>query len=54
MDMCLPVYMIIENGMELNGSLPNRTVREAEKLAVIRKWLYLCIAFETQVQHIKY
>ena len=37
--MCILAYMIIENGMGLNGSQPNRTVREAEKLAVIRNRL---------------
>jgi hypothetical protein len=32
-----------------NGSTQNGTVREAEKRAVIKNWLYLCSAFETQV-----
>ena len=38
----------------LNGSMENGTVREAEKLGVIKKWLYLCSAFETQVHNIEY
>ncbi len=36
-----------------NGSKQNGTVREAEMLAAIRNRLYLCNAFETQVQNIE-
>ena len=38
----------------LNGSTKIGTVREAEILAAIKEWLYLCSAFETQVQNIEY
>lgn len=37
-----------------NGSTENGTIREAKMLAVIRNRLYLCSAFETQVQNIEY
>ena len=37
-----------------NGSTENGTIREAEMLATIENWLYLCTAFETQVQDIEY
>ncbi len=37
-----------------NGSTKNGTVHEAEMLATIRNWLYLCSAFETQVQNVEY
>lgn len=37
-----------------NGSTENGTIREAEMLAAIRKRLYLCTAFETQVQNTEY
>lgn len=36
------------------GSKQNGTVREARMLAAIRNRLYLCTAFETQVQNIEY
>ena len=36
------------------GSKQNGTIREAEMLAAIRKRLYLCTAFEIQVQQIEY
>ena len=36
------------------GSKQNGTVREGEILAAIRNRLYLCTAFETQVQDIEY
>ena len=38
----------------LNGSKKNRTIRKAEMLGGIRNRLYLCSAFETQVQNIEY
>ena len=34
--------------------MQNGTVREAEMLGAIRNRLYLCTAFETQVQDIEY
>lgn len=37
-----------------NGSTKYGTVLEAEMLAAIRKRLYLCSTFETQVQDIEY
>ena len=37
-----------------NGSLKNGTVREEEMLAAIKNRLYLCNAFEAQVQDIEY
>ena len=37
-----------------NGSMQNGTVREVEMLVAIRNRLYLCSAFETQVQNIEY
>lgn len=37
-----------------NGSTKNGTVRETEMLATIKNQLYLCSAFETQVQDIEY
>ena len=42
-------YMVVKIGSRRNG-----TVREAEMLAAIRKQLYLCTAFETQVHDIEY
>jgi hypothetical protein len=36
-----------------NGSMENGTVHEAEMLAAIENRLYLCNAFETQVQNIE-
>ena len=42
-------YVIVEIGSTQNG-----TVHEAEMLATIRNWLYLCSAFETQVQNVEY
>ena len=37
-----------------NGSTKEGTVREAEMFGTIRDSLYLCSAFETQVQDIEY
>jgi len=37
----------------LNGSTQNGTVRETKMLAAIKNRLYLCSAFETQVQNIE-
>lgn len=37
-----------------NGSTKNGTIREAEMFGAIENWLYLCTAFETQVQDIEY
>ena len=37
-----------------NGSTENGTIREAKILAAIKNRLYLCSAFETQVQNIEY
>lgn len=37
-----------------NGSMQNGTVCEAEMFGTIEKRLYLCNAFETQVQDIEY
>ena len=37
-----------------NGSNKDGTVYEAKMLAAIRNRLYLCNAFETQVQNIEY
>ena len=36
------------------GSTENGTIREAEMLGAIEKRLYLCNAFETQVQDLEY
>lgn len=36
------------------GSTQNGTVREAEMFGAIRNRLYLCSAFETQVQNLEY
>ena len=36
------------------GSTENGTIRESDFLAAIRKRLYLCNAFETQVQNLEY
>lgn len=38
----------------INGSAKNGTVREANMLAAIKNWLYLCSAFETQMRKMKY
>ena len=38
----------------LKGSTQNGTVREAEMFGAIRNRLYLCSAFETQVQNLEY
>ena len=48
------IVYLINNNKPSNGSMQNGTIREAEMLAVIRNQLYLCGAFETQVQDIKY
>jgi len=45
---------IIDYSIKKNGSTQNGTVREAEMLVAIKNRLYLCSAFETQVQDIKY
>lgn len=37
-----------------NGSTENGTVRNGDFLAFIKNRLYLCSAFETQVQNIEY
>ncbi len=37
-----------------NGSIENRTVHDANMLAAIRNRLYLCNAFEIQVQNLEY
>ena len=37
-----------------NGSTENGTIRESDFLAAIRNRLYLCNAFETQVQNLEY
>ncbi len=37
-----------------NGSKKNGTIRETKMLAAFRNRLYLCSAFETQVQDIEY
>ncbi len=37
-----------------NGSTKNGTVRNGDFLASIKNRLYLCSAFETQVQNIEY
>ena len=42
-------YVIVKN-----SSIQNGTVHEPEILAAINNWLYLCSAFETQVQDIEY
>jgi len=49
-------YLVIpSNRLEvLNGSMQNGTVCEAEMLGTIENRLYLCSAFETQVQDIEY
>lgn len=39
---------------ELNGSMKNGTVHKAEMFGAIGKRLYLCSAFEKQVQNIEY
>ncbi len=36
------------------GSTQNGTIREAKMLAAIRNRLYLCNAFETQMQNLEY
>ena len=36
------------------GSTENGTVRKAEMFAAIKNRLYLCSAFETQMQNIEY
>lgn len=38
----------------INGSTENGTVRKVEMLGAIRNRLYLCSAFEKQVQNIEY
>ena len=43
-----------QNNTPQNGSTQNGTVREAEMFGAIRNRLYLCSAFETQVQDIEY
>lgn len=49
-------YLVIpSNRLEvLNGSMQNGTVYEEEMLAAIRNRLYLCSAFDTQLQDIEY
>lgn len=37
-----------------NGSTKNGTIRKVKMLAAMKKRLYLCTAFETQVQNIEY
>lgn len=37
-----------------NGSKKNGTVAEVKMLAAIRNRLYLCSAFETQMQNLEY
>lgn len=46
--------MLVNDSATQIGSKQNGTVREAEMLAAIRNRLYLCSAFETQVQDIEY
>ena len=43
-----------DHSVTQNGSTKNGTIRESEMLAAIRNRLYLCNAFETQVQNIEY
>ncbi len=50
----LRLNTIIEYLVKENGSTKNGTVHEAEMLAAIKNRLYLCSAFETQVQDIEY
>ena len=45
--MCFPISPKI-------GSTENGTIRNGDSLAVIKNRLYLCSAFETQVQNIEY
>ena len=49
-------YLVIpSNRLEvLNGSMQNGTVREAEMFVATGKQLYLCCAFEKQVQNLEY
>lgn len=37
-----------------NGSKQNGTIRNDDFFIAIKNWLYLCTAFETQVQDIEY
>ena len=37
-----------------NGSTENGTVHNGDFLAAIKKWLYFCSAFETQMPEIEY
>lgn len=37
-----------------NGSKQNGTVQKAKMLAAMKNRLYLCTAFETQVQNLEY
>ena len=52
--MIIKKHLINNNPLGSNGSTKNGTVHEAEMLATIRNWLYLCSAFETQVQNVEY
>ncbi len=45
---------IIEYPIKQIGSMKNGTVRRGNFLAAIRNRLYLCSAFEIQVQNIEY
>ena len=45
---------IIEYPIKKVGSTKNGTVRSGNFLAAIRNRLYLCSAFETQVQNLEY
>ena len=46
--------IIYNHNVAQNGSTENGTIRESEMLAAIKNRLYLCNAFETQVQNIEY
>ena len=48
------MILVVNHSATQNGSTQNGTVREAGMLAAIRNRLYLCSAFETQVQDIEY
>jgi hypothetical protein len=45
--------IIYNHNVAQNGSTENGTIHETKMLAVIRNRLYLCSAFETQVQNIE-
>ena len=51
---CTDLVLLRTSILTSNGSTKNGTVRNGDFLATIKNRLYLCNAFEIQVQNIEY